>query len=102
MGTGGTVLIPLSELSEIRDVAQFGSAPALGAGGRRFKSGRPDQHAMPYHSWTCCRFFSAEFRHHKDTGFLKCLDIDPCPTVSLWPAQISRHHLADHPRIAMN
>ena len=26
-----------------RDVAQSGSAPALGAGGRRFKSGRPDQ-----------------------------------------------------------
>ena len=25
-----------------RDVAQFGSAPALGAGGRRFKSCRPD------------------------------------------------------------
>jgi hypothetical protein len=28
---------------EHRDVAQFGSAPALGAGGRRFKSGHPDQ-----------------------------------------------------------
>ena len=27
----------------IRDVAQPGSAPALGAGGRRFKSSRPDQ-----------------------------------------------------------
>ena len=27
----------------IRDVAQLGSAPALGAGGRRFKSCRPDQ-----------------------------------------------------------
>ena len=26
-----------------RDVAQSGSAPALGAGGRRFKSARPDQ-----------------------------------------------------------
>ena len=26
-----------------RDVAQLGSAPALGAGGRRFKSCRPDQ-----------------------------------------------------------
>ena len=26
-----------------RDVAQPGSAPALGAGGRRFKSSRPDQ-----------------------------------------------------------
>ena len=26
-----------------RDVAQFGSAPALGAGGRRFESCRPDQ-----------------------------------------------------------
>ena len=26
----------------IRGVAQFGSAPALGAGGRRFKSGHPD------------------------------------------------------------
>src|SRR5699024_6898793 len=26
----------------IRGVAQFGSAPALGAGGRRFKSCRPD------------------------------------------------------------
>ena len=25
-----------------RGVAQFGSAPALGAGGPRFKSGRPD------------------------------------------------------------
>ena len=28
----------------IRGVAQPGSAPALGAGGRRFKSARPDQH----------------------------------------------------------
>ena len=27
---------------ELRDVAQPGSAPALGAGGRRFESGRPD------------------------------------------------------------
>ena len=27
-----------------RGVAQPGSAPALGAGGLRFKSGRPDQH----------------------------------------------------------
>src|SRR5512140_3695026 len=27
-----------------RGVAQPGSAPALGAGGRRFKSSRPDQH----------------------------------------------------------
>src|SRR3990172_2275261 len=26
----------------LRDVAQPGSAPALGAGGRRFESGRPD------------------------------------------------------------
>jgi hypothetical protein len=26
----------------VRGVAQLGSAPALGAGGRRFKSGRPD------------------------------------------------------------
>ena len=29
-------------LSGLRGVAQSGSAPALGAGGRRFKSGRPD------------------------------------------------------------
>ncbi len=28
-----------------RAVAQLGSAPALGAGGRRFESGRPDQSA---------------------------------------------------------
>lgn len=27
----------------VRGVAQFGSAPALGAGGPRFESGRPDQ-----------------------------------------------------------
>ena len=27
-----------------RAVAQFGSAPALGAGGRRFESGQPDHH----------------------------------------------------------
>ncbi len=27
----------------LRGVAQFGSAPALGAGGRRFESCRPDQ-----------------------------------------------------------
>ena len=30
-------------LACVRDVAQSGSAPALGAGGRRFKSARPDQ-----------------------------------------------------------
>ena len=29
-------------LSRIREVAQLGSAPALGAGGRRFKSFLPD------------------------------------------------------------
>src|SRR3954463_15508469 len=29
-------------LDTVRGVAQLGSAPALGAGGRRFKSGRPD------------------------------------------------------------
>jgi drug/metabolite transporter (DMT)-like permease len=45
---GGVVLAtaarsrqPYTE-SELRDVAQPGSAPALGAGGRRFESGRPD------------------------------------------------------------
>lgn len=27
---------------QLRGVAQLGSAPALGAGGRRFESGRPD------------------------------------------------------------
>ena len=32
-----------SKLSVRRDVAQPGSAPALGAGGRRFESGRPDR-----------------------------------------------------------
>ncbi len=30
----------------IRGVAQPGSAPALGAGGLRFKSGRPDQYFL--------------------------------------------------------
>ena len=29
-------------MKSVRAVAQFGSAPALGAGGRRFKSGQPD------------------------------------------------------------
>src|SRR5438093_1049842 len=32
-----------------RGVAQPGSAPALGAGGRRFKSYRPDQHLLHFH-----------------------------------------------------
>ena len=31
-------------LASSRDVAQSGSAPALGAGGRRFKSAHPDQY----------------------------------------------------------
>src|SRR5260370_9084269 len=35
--------------SKCRGVAQPGSAPALGAGGPRFKSGRPDQ-SLPYPS----------------------------------------------------
>src|ERR1700684_815358 len=35
-------LAAASTLSDHRGVAQPGSAPALGAGGRRFKSGRPD------------------------------------------------------------
>src|SRR5438874_12741004 len=35
-----------------RGVAQPGSAPALGAGGRRFKSSRPDQ-SLPYSARTC-------------------------------------------------
>ena len=30
-------------MSPSRAVAQLGSAPALGAGGRQFKSGQPDQ-----------------------------------------------------------
>jgi hypothetical protein len=30
-------------LYSLRGVAQFGSVPAWGAGGRRFKSSRPDQ-----------------------------------------------------------
>ena len=30
-----------------RDVAQFGSAPDLGSGGRRFESCRPDQRLIP-------------------------------------------------------
>ena len=34
-----------------RGVAQPGSAPALGAGGRRFKSYRPDQ-SIQFVSWT--------------------------------------------------
>lgn len=29
-------------IPQLRDVAQLGRAPALGAGSRRFKSGRPD------------------------------------------------------------
>jgi drug/metabolite transporter (DMT)-like permease len=45
---GGVVLAtagrrrPYTEPEQLRDVAQPGSAPALGAGGRRFESGRPD------------------------------------------------------------
>ena len=34
---------PYCSLLSSRGVAQPGSAPALGAGGRRFKSSRPDQ-----------------------------------------------------------
>ena len=34
-----------------RAVAQFGSAPRLGRGGRRFKSGQPDEAAYPRRRW---------------------------------------------------
>ena len=33
-------------MNQRRDVAQPGSAPAWGAGGRRFESSRPDHHAI--------------------------------------------------------
>ena len=38
-------LVPCTSMprASARAVAQFGSAPALGAGGRRFKSGQPDR-----------------------------------------------------------
>ena len=39
-----------THLPGLRGVAQSGSAPALGAGGRRFKSGRPDSAALPFRS----------------------------------------------------
>ena len=42
-----------------RDVAQAGSAPALGAGGREFKSLRPDQRGG-------CRPFPRRSRSHRD------------------------------------
>ncbi|CAG9197771.1 hypothetical protein BVI2075_230194 [Burkholderia vietnamiensis] len=35
-------------ISFFRGVAQPGSVPAWGAGGRRFKSSRPDQESRPY------------------------------------------------------
>ena len=41
LATAGRRSRPYTE-PELRDVAQPGSAPALGAGGRRFESGRPD------------------------------------------------------------
>lgn len=31
----------------VRDVAQSGSAPVLGTGGREFESRRPDHHSPP-------------------------------------------------------
>jgi drug/metabolite transporter (DMT)-like permease len=42
LATAGRRRRPYTEAEELRDVAQPGSAPALGAGGRRFESGRPD------------------------------------------------------------
>jgi drug/metabolite transporter (DMT)-like permease len=42
LATAGRRRRPYTEPEELRDVAQPGSAPALGAGGRRFESGRPD------------------------------------------------------------
>jgi drug/metabolite transporter (DMT)-like permease len=42
LATAGRRRQPYTEPKELRDVAQPGSAPALGAGGRRFESGRPD------------------------------------------------------------
>jgi drug/metabolite transporter (DMT)-like permease len=42
LATAGRRSRPYTEPVTLRDVAQPGSAPALGAGGRRFESGRPD------------------------------------------------------------
>ena len=42
LATAGRRSRPYTEAEQLRDVAQPGSAPALGAGGRRFESGRPD------------------------------------------------------------
>ena len=42
LATAGRRRGAYTEPQELRDVAQPGSAPALGAGGRRFESGRPD------------------------------------------------------------
>jgi hypothetical protein len=41
LGTAGRRRAQYTQIT-LRDVAQPGSAPALGAGGRRFESGRPD------------------------------------------------------------
>jgi len=48
-GHSGTVTAGGPSRTHRRDVAQLGSAPALGAGGRWFKSSRPD-HKVPGHS----------------------------------------------------
>ena len=39
------------EKIRIRDVAQFGSAPVLGTGGRRFKSCHPDINKIYSENW---------------------------------------------------
>jgi hypothetical protein len=44
--------IKISSAVHCRGVAQPGSAPALGAGGPRFKSGRPDHYFLVY-VWCC-------------------------------------------------
>src|SRR5882762_326190 len=72
-----------SMTSNCRGVAQPGSAPALGAGGPRFKSGRPDQNHLPYflhvmksavHSKLHCGILA-----DRRSGFASCLVSESSP-----------------------
>src|SRR5947209_13163182 len=92
----GSVIIEKT-LHNSRGVAQPGSAPALGAGGRRFKSYRPDQfpfrHLRGFHSGprfdgrrsnvtmvliTVRREVGAEPREQKP-GACACMRVSPLP-----------------------
>ena len=82
-----------------RGVAQPGSAPALGAGGRRFKSYRPDQYFQSDEVHFCLSVYSAVGNFVDGQVFRVSPSVTPTRVVSTNPAgktkSSSIHHIVN-------